>query len=143
MFTPEVITLLGSSLVGGFLKLWKAGQENQRHLLDMALSRAAAEEASREAADKRGGSGGAMARRAMVIAVLFTVFLAPFILSAWFAEVPIFYAYTEAKGTGFWFLRSSLEQLKFVRLDGFVLLPIHTQMASAICGFYFGAGIVK
>jgi hypothetical protein len=143
MFTPEIITMLGGSLLGGLLKIWKARMDNRRHELDLLAAKVGVMDASSDAADKRGGTGGPLARRFMVIVVLFAVFLAPFILAAWFPEVPIFYAYTEANGSGFWFLRSTLEQLKFVRLDGFVLLPIHTQMASAIAGFYFGAGVAK
>jgi hypothetical protein len=142
VFTPEIITMLGGSLLGVLLKLWKARMENRRHELDLLAAKVGVMDASSDAADKRGGTGGPLARRAMVVVVLFTVFLAPFILAAWFPEVPIFYAYSEAKG-GFWFFGSSLDQLKFVRLDGFVLLPIHTQMASAIAGFYFGAGVAK
>jgi len=142
MFTPEIITLLGGSILGGLLKLFKAHQENQRHMVDMLAAKQQLADTSRDAAAARGGQGGAMARRAIVICVLFTVFLAPFILAAFIPEVPIFYAYSEEKG-GFWFFRASMEKLQFVRLDGFVLLPIHTQMAAAISGFYFGAGIVK
>jgi hypothetical protein len=139
MFTPEIITLLGSSILGGALKLWSKSMENQRHLLDIAITKGNAADNSH---DKGAARGGPMARRFIVVVCMFTVFLAPFVLAAWFPSVPIFYAYSEA-GRGFWFLIPSIESMRFVRLDGFVLLPIHTQMASAIAGFYFGAGIVK
>lgn len=142
MFTPELITLLGGTLLGGILKIFKAKADFQSQLLNVALAKHSAADASADAAARRGGSGGPATRRLIVCVVLFTVFLAPFILSAWLPATPIFYAYSEAKG-GFWFFSSGLEKLQFVRLDGFVLLPVHTQMASAIAGFYFGAGIVK
>jgi|GEM_PF-1850273 len=139
MFTPELINLLGGAIFGGLLKLWSKSMDNQRQIVEMAINKQEAKDASHDKASARGGP---MARRFIVIVVMFTVFLAPFVLAALFPQVPIFYAYAEA-GRGFWFLIPSVENLKFVRLDGFVLLPIHTQMASAIAGFYFGAGIVK
>lgn len=144
--TTEIITLLGGTILGGLLKLLAAWQENQRHLVDLAARRQQIDQAATEAADasadKAAARGGPWTRRAIVIAVLFTVFLAPFILAAWFPSVPIFYAYPE-NTRGFWFFWDSMERLKFARIDGFVLLPIHTQLASAIAGFYFGAGVVK
>lgn len=142
MFTAELITLLGGTILGGLLKILKARSDFQAQLLEGALRRQDSVDASRDRAATRSGSGGPITRRIIVCVVLFTVFLAPFILAGWMPETPIFYAYTEARG-GFWFLASGVERMQFVRLDGFVLLPIHTQMASAIAGFYFGAGIVK
>jgi hypothetical protein len=33
--------------------------------------------------------------------------------------------------------------MHFQEMSGSVILPVHTQMAAAISGFYFGAGLVK
>lgn len=139
MFTPELIQFFGSAIFSAVLKLISKNMENHRQIVEMAIQKQTAKDGSHDRAALRGGP---VTRRIIVGVSLFTVFLAPFILAAWKPEVPIFYAYAEA-GRGFWFLIPSVEQLKFVRLDGFVLLPIHTQMASVIAGFYFGAGIVK
>jgi len=38
---------------------------------------------------------------------------------------------------------TAMEKLKYIRMGGFVILPIHIQMAAAISGYYFGAGAAK
>lgn len=45
-----------------------------------------------------------------------------------------------AKPRGFWFIFESADQMRFERMQGYVILPVHTQMAAAASGFYFGGG---
>jgi len=142
MFTPEILNLLIGTILGGVFKLIAQSQANHQRLFENALKANQAADASADLAAKRGGAGGEWTRRLIVVAVLFTVFLAPFILAAFIPAAPIFYAWNESSG-GFWFLKSATDRLHVVRVDGFTLLPIHTQMAAAISGFYFGAGIAK
>lgn len=143
MFTPEILNLLIGTLVGGIFKLIAQAQANHQRLFENALkAHAAADDSADRAAKRAGGSGGEWTRRLIVLAVLFTVFLAPFILAAWLPKTPIFYAWVESTG-GFWFFKSATDKLHVVRVDGFTLLPIHTQLAAIIAGFYFGAGIAK
>lgn len=143
MFTPEILNLLVGTILGGVFKLIAQSQANHQRLFENAIKANQAADASADAAAKRtAGSGGEWTRRLIVIAVLFTVFLAPFILAAWLPATPIFYAWQESTG-GFWFLKSATDKLHVVRVDGFTLLPIHTQLAACIAGFYFGAGIAK
>jgi hypothetical protein len=33
--------------------------------------------------------------------------------------------------------------MRFEQMAGYVILPVHTQMAAAISGFYFGGGLAK
>lgn len=33
----------------------------------------------------------------------------------------------------------AMENLEHIRMESFAILPIHTQMAAAISGYYFGA----
>lgn len=144
--TAEVLNLLGGGLLGAGVKLVSVWMENQRAQVELLAKRQELEQRAVEAADASadraaGRDGGAWTRRVIVGCVMFTVFLAPVIVATCFASVPVFYAYSE--GSGWWIFRSAWEQLKFVRLDGFVILPVHTQLASAIAGFYFGAGVVK
>jgi hypothetical protein len=67
-----------------------------------------------------------LTRRLIVISVLFTVFIAPFILAAFFPHTPVFYAYGE-KSRGFWFIFESLDKMRFEQMAGYVILPVHTQ----------------
>ncbi|MCC5840709.1 MAG: hypothetical protein JJT96_11340 [Opitutales bacterium] len=56
--------------------------------------------------------GGPLTRRIIVVSVLFAVFIAPFILAAFFPETPVFYAYAE-KTRGFWFVFESIDRMRF------------------------------
>lgn len=47
------------------------------------------------------------------------------------------------KTRGFWFVFESIDRMRFERMQGYVILPVHTQMAAAISGFYFGGGLAK
>ena len=78
----------------------------------------------------------------LLIQVFFAVFIAPFILAAFFPQTPVFYAYAE-KTRGFWFIFESIDKMRFEPMTGYVILSVHTQMAAAISGFYFGGGLAK
>ena len=72
----------------------------------------------------------------------FVVFIAPCVLAAFFPQTLVFYAYAE-KTRGFWFIFESLDKMRFEHMSCYVILPVHTQMAAAISGFYFGGGLAK
>ena len=74
--------------------------------------------------------------------MLFAVFIASFVLAAFFPQTPVFYAYAE-KTRGLGFLFESIDKMRFEQMNGYVILPVHTQMAAAISGFYFGGWASK
>ena len=78
----------------------------------------------------------------VVVVLMLTTYIVPPILAACFPAVPIFYAWVESTG-GFWFMADASDKLHFARVDGFTILPMHTQMVASIIGFYFGAGVAK
>ncbi|MFO7725342.1 MAG: hypothetical protein R6V45_07315 [Oceanipulchritudo sp.] len=57
-------------------------------------------------------AGGPLTRRIIVVAVLFAVFIAPFVLAAFFPQTPVFYAYAE-KSRGFLFIFEAKRQKLF------------------------------
>ena len=141
MIPPQVITFLGSSVLGGVMKIWSKKIDNDRLRWEQQQQGEKFKEASRIRA---ASIGGPWIRRLIVAAVLFAVFIAPFCAAVFYPEVPIFYAYNEAQGR--WLgglIGPAMEKLKYIEMNGLVVLPIHTQMAAAISGFYFGAGAAK
>lgn len=87
-------------------------------------------------------AGGVWTRRTIVWSMLFTVFVAPVILS--FYSIPIIYGYSEAKGSFLWGLfGGKLSEMKFVEMVGMVILPVHVHIAVAVGGFYFGTAAIK
>lgn len=95
MIPAEVHTFGVSSILGAVIKLWSKRIEHDRLRFEQALRREEFKEASRIRA---ASVGGPWIRRLIVSAILFAVFLAPFIIAARYPDVPVYYAYTEEKG---------------------------------------------
>lgn len=142
MIPTEIITFTVSTAIGAWIKLKSKQMEVQKHQADLWAKQAGVVVEDRINARNYIPPGGPMTRRLIVISVLFTVFIAPFILAAFFPHTPVFYAYAE-KTRGFWFIFESLDKMRFEQMSGYVILPVHTQMAAAISGFYFGGGLAK
>jgi hypothetical protein len=142
MIPTEIITFTVSTAIGAWIKLKSKQMEVQKHHADLWAKQAGVVLEDRINARNYIPPGGPMTRRLIVISVLFTVFIAPFILAAFFPHTPVYYAYAE-KTRGFWFIFESLDKMYFEQMAGYVILPVHTQMAAAISGFYFGGGLAK
>ena len=142
MFSSEIIIAVITTVVAAIIKMMakKADSEAKQH--EMALQKQKVIEKSRAAARKYEGRFAGFARLLMTISVLFAVFIAPFIIVVFQPENPIIYAYVE-KTKGFLFLVPSMDQLKTVEMFGYVILPIHTQMAATVFGFWMGGELAK
>lgn len=64
------------------------------------------------------------------------------ILVAFFLRTPAFFAYAQ-QSRRFLFLIESIDKVRFLRITGYVILPVHKQIAAAIGGFYFGGGLAS
>jgi hypothetical protein len=142
MIPTEIITFTVSTAIGAYIKLKSKQMEAQTHQADIWAKQAGVILDDRTKARDFMPAGGPLTRRIIVVAVLFAVFIAPFILAAFFPQTPVFYAYAE-KSRGLWFLFESIDKMRFEQMTGYVILPVHTQMAAAISGFYFGGGLAK
>lgn len=142
MIPTEIITFAVSTAIGAWIKLKSKQIEVQKHQADLWAKKAGLVLEDRTRARDFVPAGGPWVRRIIVVAVLFAVFIAPFVLAAFFPDTPVFYAYAE-KGRGFLFLVQGADRLRFQEMTGYMILPVHTQMAAAISGFYFGGGLAK
>jgi hypothetical protein len=142
MIPTEIITFALTTAIGAWIKLKSKQMEAQKHNADLWAQHAGVTMDDRIRAREFVPPAGPWVRRLIVVSVLFAVFIAPFILATFFPDTPVFYAYSE-KSRGFLFLIESLERMEFQQMTGYVILPVHTQMAAAISGFYFGGGLAK
>ena len=143
MIPAEVLTFATTTGLGAALKLASKKMEMDQQRFDWAAKKENLKEVSRESARKFTPKGGPIIRRAIVFTMLFTVFIAPVILA--FFHLPVVYAYSEEPGRFLWglFGGGGIEKMKFVEMQGMVILPVHVHIASAISGFYFGTAAVK
>lgn len=142
MIPLELATVAGGAILGGVLKLQAAKMQAQQRTHDLLAGKERIVQDGIENARKFLPKGGEWTRRLIVMAVMFAIFIAPSLATYLDPTTSVYYGYTEST-RGFWFFVDSIEKMRFHEMKGLVILPIHTHLAGAIAGFYFGAGVVK
>ncbi|MDP0499355.1 MAG: hypothetical protein Q7P63_04565 [Verrucomicrobiota bacterium JB022] len=138
----EVLTGLGSAIVGAWTKLQAQKHAQQQFTLELLARQTGLADASANAAQARGGE---WVRRGVALLAGFFVFGVPSIvaLAQLAGHTPLTtYLYNKSSG-GFWFFRGPSDDLYSAVVTGYVITPLHTHLASMIMCYYFGAGIVK
>ena len=137
----EMITMLGSSVLGGVMTVWgqsiKAKQEEQKLL----IARADAQMAHIEKARTYENKGFQWTRRIIALTAVFFIIVWPKIVPVMF-DRSVFLTWTELS-RGFFFLIEQKELLVDREYAGVVITPMDTHLMSAIVGLYFGGSLVK
>ena len=142
----ELITMLGSTVLGGVMSVWgqsiKAKEAQQKMLMERANFNAQQVNTAREAGktDKHF----AWTRRLIALSAVFAIIVLPKVVAVWYPEVSVIVGYSEIQGG---FLKNLFgggsEVVKWQAAQGFVITPLDTHIVSAIVGLYFGAGFTK
>ena len=136
-----MITMLGSSLLGGVMSIWsqsiKAKQEEQK----MLLARAETQMSFIEKARTYDNKGFQWTRRIIALTAVFMVIAYPKLVPVLF-DIPVILTWTEFTN-GFLFLIEKKEILMDKSFAGVVITPLDTHLMSAIVGLYFGGSLVK
>jgi len=137
----EMITMLGSSLLGGFMSIWgqsiKAKQDEQKLL----LARADNQMKHIESARKYENKGFQWTRRIIALTAVFFIIAYPKLVPV-FWDTSVFLTWTEFT-RGFLFLIERKEIVMDKEFFGVVITPLDTHLMSAIIGLYFGGSLVK
>ena len=137
----EMITMLGSSLLGGVMTIWgqsiKAKQAEQK----MLLARGKFQMEEIDKARKYENTGFQWTRRIIALTAVFFIIAYPKLVPV-FTDVGVVLTWTEFKG-GFWFLIDKQEVYMDRLFNGVVITPLDTHLMSAIIGLYFGGSLVK
>jgi len=137
----EMITMLGSSMLGGFMTIWgqsiKAKQADQK----MLLARGKFQMQAIESARKYENEGFQWTRRIIALTAVFFIIVWPKIVPVFF-DVSVFLTWTEFS-RGFLFLIEQKEMLVDRKFAGVVITPMDTHLMAAIVGLYFGGSLVK
>ena len=147
MIPTEVITMMGSSLIGGVFRFIRNSQQANQENLKLAISRiAAVAGAADKAAERDKFTGGPMVRRLIVYCTM-VVFLFPTIhplFQHWIgSDIPVHIAYYEEGRQIVGLFGSLSDKMKYIKLDGIVVLPEFRHIIAAILGFYFGSSSAK
>jgi hypothetical protein len=133
--TTELLAMLGGGASGFIFKLIGTMVSNQQAIAEGLIKKQKAHTESADAADKRGGAGGAWVRRFIVIVVLFGVVVAPFLLANSGDGVTVASEYSK------WF--GFIKGTSYQTLHGYVILPEIRTSIITIVSFYFGSSTVK
>ena len=137
----EIITMLGSTLLGGLMSLWsqsiKAKQAQQKMLMERAKFQQKAVKDAREYEN----TGFQWTRRIIALTAIFAIVVLPKVVAVFYPEISVTVGYTEFR-PGFMFF-SEKEVLKWRALQGLVITPLDTNLVGAIVGMYFGGSLVK
>ncbi len=137
----EMITMLGSSLLGGFMSIWsqsiKAKQDEQKMLLARADNQMKYINAARSYENR----GFQFTRRIIALTAVFFIIAWPKIVPVFF-DTSVWLTWTEFT-RGFLFLVEKKEVVMDQEFFGVVITPLDTHLMSAIIGLYFGGSLVK
>ena len=139
----EMITMLGSTVLGGVMSIWsqniKAKQAEQKMLLQRAEEQTAAFKEAREYENV----GFQWTRRIIALTAVFAIVVLPKILPLVSPDAHVIVGYTEWKPGFLFFEGKDVMQWVPMAHKGIVITPLDTNLVSAIIGLYFGGSLVK
>jgi len=143
-FPLELITMLGSGLLGGFLSL--TGQWLKAKIKSHEMMLGAINTRMKHVAEARqhGGDAFKFTRRVIALAAVGSIVVLPKLVAVYNPEINVLVGYTEMQGGFFnWLFGGEGERVQWQEAKGFVITPLDTHLMSAIVGLYFGASSVR
>lgn len=140
--STELLTLIGSS-GAGFLFRFMAERAKERYqMFEIAVKKQEISDISADKAAQRvSESAGKWTRRFIVVACVFGVIIAPFLLTLLNLNTVV--TVEAIKPTFLFGLFGGGIDTKFIELSGFFMAPEVRQTLLAIVGFYFGSAVGK
>ena len=141
-FPFEIITMLGSTVLGGVMSVWaesrKAKQDNQKLLITRGEFEMKSRKAARDVKDK----GFQWTRRIIALSSVFAIVILPKLVAVYYPSVDVTVGYTNFQ-PGFWFFKEGRDVFEWITFQGLVITQLDTNLVSAIIGMYFGGSLVK
>jgi hypothetical protein len=138
----EIITMLGSSVLGGVMSMWGQAQKNKQENHKMMMQSRQQEQESIQAA-RNVDKFSALTRRIIALTGVFSIILLPKLAAIFMPELNVAVGYTEWQ-PGLWFFTEGQDAVVWKSFSGgLVITPLDTNLMSALVGFYFGASAVK
>ena len=141
----ELITMLGSTVLGGVMSIWGQSIKAKQAQNEMLLQRAEFNRGAVDDARKAGKNDKhfAWTRRLIALSAVFSIIVLPKLVAVFYPEINVIVGYTEVEGGILNWLLGGNETVRWQAASGFVITPLDTHIVSAIVGLYFGAGFTK
>ena len=137
----EMITMLGSTVLGGVMSIWSQSIKAKQAEQKMLLARGKFQMESIEKARTYDNKGFQWTRRIIALSAVFAIIVWPKIVPVFF-DTSVWLTWTEFT-RGFLFLIEKKEIVMDREFFGVVITPLDTHLMSAIVGLYFGGSLVK
>jgi hypothetical protein len=138
----EIITMLGSSLLGGVMSMWGQAQKNKMEERKMMM-KVRDQEAKNIEAARKADPFSAWTRRVIALTAVFSIILLPKLAAIFYPELLVAVGYSEWE-PGLWFITEGRDAIVWKEFSGgLIITPLDTNLMSALVGFYFGASAVK
>lgn len=137
----EAVTMMGSTVLGGVMKMWGQAQQDKQDQFKMAIQRNDQIEKGVENARAMQNPNAAWVRRFIVVTAMLgglgIVFLAPILGHSTFVPVEV------TEGFKFLFLDFTTTVTEYKELYGFVTPEWLPFAISNVVGFYFGSAAMQ
>ena len=137
----EIITMLGSTLLSGFMSIWSQSIKARQAEQKMLIARAEVQIQAFKNAREYDNTKFQWTRRVIALTAIFSIILLPKLVAIFYPDILVSVGYTQFK-PGFFFVPEK-EVLKWISLQGLVITPLDTNLVAAITGMYFGGSLVK
>jgi|TARA_Y100000401_G_scaffold41574_1_gene31616 hypothetical protein len=137
----EMLTMLGSSLLGGMMTIWGQKAKERANQQKMLLARGKFQMDEINKAREYDNKGFQWTRRIIALTAVFFIIAFPKLVPV-FSDVNVVLTWTEFE-PGFWFLIDKKEVVMDKVFNGVIITPLDTHLMSAIIGLYFGGSLVK
>jgi hypothetical protein len=141
-FPFEIITMLGSTLLSGFLKVWSASRKAKEEQQKLLIARGNFQLQAIESARNYDNKGFQWTRRIIALVSIFAIVLLPKLVAIYYPDVDVTVGYTNWR-PGFMFFREGREIFEWVTFQGLVITQLDTNLVAAVIGMYFGGSLVK
>tara|TARA_A100000171_G_C2118418_1_gene139256 strand:- start:379 stop:813 length:435 start_codon:yes stop_codon:yes gene_type:complete len=141
-FPFEIITMLGSTILGGLLSVWAESRKAKAEQQKLLITRGEFEMKAVEAARNVDNKGFQWTRRIIALTSVFAIVVLPKLVSVYYPEVSVTVGYTQWN-PGFLFFKEGREVFEWITFQGLVITQLDTNLVSAIIGMYFGGSLVK
>ena len=137
----EMITMLGSTVLGGVMSIWSQNIKAKQAEQKMLLARAEVQTAAFKEAREYENVGFQWTRRIIALTAVFFIIGWPKLVPVFF-DTSVYLTWTEFT-RGVLFLIEQKEIVLDKEFFGVVITPLDTHLMSAIIGLYFGGSLVK
>ena len=139
----EMITMLGSTVLGGVMSIWSQSIKAKQAEQNMLLQRAEVQTAAFKEAREYENTGFQWTRRIIALTAIFAIVVLPKILPLIDPQAQVIVGYLEFKPGFLFFEGKEVMQWIPMAARGIVITPLDTNLVAAITGLYFGGSLVK